>query len=651
ENEVENLEFGADSLGVGADSLVFGTDSLNVGRDSLNTGRDSLNIDRGSVGAGRDSLNVDRGSIGADRDSLDFGRDSLNMGRDSLDFGRDSLGMGQDSLGFGSDSLGFASDSLAGPLDTTKVNFLWANRNIKLFREDMQMVCDSLEYCDLDSLTRMYQGTIIWNEITQQYSADSVMVVFRNGAMEKANLMSNSYIIIEEETDLYFDQIKSVESIAYFDGDGNLSRFDALGTANGAFFLREEEVVATVNKTESKMLSAVFENGEINKVYYFQEVESDAYPVVQLPQDEQTYKGFLWQPELRPDSPEAVTHRKARPSMRGKYKSHPRADFEFTEIYFPGYIPGVYLEMEQKDSLSRVNAARRREAEALREQFLADSLQQADLFNLIDSITVVNIPDSLFFADSLAKADRKVQREEKKQQKAAADSVSRADSIAEAALRVPTKEELKAIAVAKKAAEKEAARIQRELDRVRKAEEKEARWAMMDSLDAAKVTAKQEKAAEKLRKKKLKTLTKADAAYEVEEAILEKYVQRIEKKEAKKEAKEAERAAKRAAKNKPPKKSKGDSGGETVENDGEIEEGEESDVEESGEIRVSGGEIMKFDGIVREGGGETSDEGGEDGVEKMVVENEEEEAVVEMEVESEGEEVNESEGDDNIFGN
>ena len=66
------------------------------------------------------------------------------------------------------------------------------------------------------------------------------------------------------------------------------------------FFLEENGAFATVNKTDSKMLSAIFENGELQRVYYFEEAKNDGFPVVQLPSDEQKLKGFNWQPEKRP---------------------------------------------------------------------------------------------------------------------------------------------------------------------------------------------------------------------------------------------------------------------------------------------------------------------------------------------------------------
>ena len=114
--------------------------------------------------------------------------------------------------------------------------------------------------------------------------------------MEKASLMSEAFIHIQED-DTHYNQIKSTEMMAYFSEDGELQRFDALGGATAIFFLREHDVLATVNRKEAKMLTALFSDGGIDRAYYFDTVKSDAYPLAQMTKDEQSLKGFRWSPE------------------------------------------------------------------------------------------------------------------------------------------------------------------------------------------------------------------------------------------------------------------------------------------------------------------------------------------------------------------
>ena len=146
----------------------------------------------------------------------------------------------------------------------------------------------------------------MWNESNRQYSADSLFAVLKNQSLQKASLMSNAFIIIKEDT-LCYDQIRATEMLAYFDTTGALSRFDAMGDANAIFYLQEDSVYATVNKSEAKMLSAYFKNGDIDRVYYFESAKNDGYPVAQMTSEERVLKGFSWQPELRPSGRQDVT--------------------------------------------------------------------------------------------------------------------------------------------------------------------------------------------------------------------------------------------------------------------------------------------------------------------------------------------------------
>ena len=192
---------------------------------------------------------------GIDPNAAAAGLDSKPVETDSLTTGLDSLAVGSDSLASATDSLAVQTDSIPEPLDSTKISFITAVKNVKLYKSDIQIACDSLAYNDLDSLVRMYERPIVWNESNRQYSADSLFAVLKNQSLQKASLMSNAFITIKEDT-LCYDQIRATEMLAYFDTTGALSRFDAMGDANAIFYLQEDSVYATVNKSEAKMLSA-----------------------------------------------------------------------------------------------------------------------------------------------------------------------------------------------------------------------------------------------------------------------------------------------------------------------------------------------------------------------------------------------------------
>lgn len=499
--------------------------------DSLTLASDSLKITPDSLAVKSDTLAEPR--LRTLSDTLPSA-DSLVKPAlpDSLSL-PDSLAV-TDSLAL-SDSLALADSVVVVPPDTTKIGFLEAIGKVKIYKKDMQVVCDSLLYSDLDSLARLFKEPIIYQEIYRQYTADSVSLVVRNGGMEKASLMSNAFIAIQEDTS-HFDQIKGAEMLAYFDDKGGLRRFDVLGGANALFYLEENDALATVNKAESKMLSATFKEGELQRVYYFDQAKNDGYPVVQLTPEELKLKGFNWQPEKRPADRNAVTPLSLRPSQRKSYEARPRATFVQTEKYFPGYIGDIHRQIEVRDSL---RAVRQRE-KAIAEQRAAerarlDSLAMADSLQLADSLAVL---DSLAFADSLAAA-RIDSLALADSIKVATDSLAVADSLAAVAAMTP--EELAAAekAAARKAAKearikaREETKAARDAKKKKKQEEREARWAELDKRDAEKLAAKEAKKLEKERKRKRKALIDAARQAEKDAQYLEKYRRKYEEKKRK----------------------------------------------------------------------------------------------------------------------
>lgn len=439
----------------------------------------------------------------------------------------DSLTVPTDSLTVPGDSLHVPTDSLSlAPKDSTKISFIYGIRNVKVFRNDMQVACDSLAYTDLDSLIRLYENPIVWNEIKRQYSADSITVIVKNRSIDRASLMSNAFIIVQEDT-LSYDQIRGTEMMAYFDSTGALRRFDSMGGASGVFYIEENGSLATVNKFESKMLTATLKDGNIQDLNYFDAVKTDAYPVVQMKKDEKILKGFDWQPDKRPKGPEDITPYKPRESQRKVYENVPRAEFAQTDIYFPGHMNSVYKMLARQDSLKRVRNAERRRLEAER---------KAEAAGIADSLRIVAAADSLALADSLARADSLALRDSL----ASRDSLARQDSLVVSdSLSVSKADSLANDPSAIKKAEQERKKAEREKARKDRQAAKEARWAELDARDAAKAKAKEEKALKKKRQRTLKTLKAMEKRRAKEERMLERYKARYEKQKARKAARKA----------------------------------------------------------------------------------------------------------------
>ena len=446
-----------------------------------------------AVSAPADNVAASKDSIGVVSDSLGVAADSVKVALDSLNVAVDSLSVTADSVKVALDSLNVAADSVNVAVDTTKYGFAFARGNVKIFRRDIQVRCDSMHYSDLDSIARFYKDPVIWNEENRQYYSDSLAVLIKKGRVDRASLMSNAFVVTQEDSLLY-DQIKSAEIMAFFDSTSALKRFDALGGATAVFFLRENDRLATVNKVESKMLSGNFVKGNIDRIYYYDSPKNDAYPVVQFPQQERYLKGFRWIPELRPTGKQDITTLSIRPSQRKMYAERPRARFKQTDIYFPGYIKSVYASIDARERARAEAARKKREQQALegKNDGVVDTLAVKDSTMVkLDSTAVTKV-------DSLA---------------AQVDSTS-----------VDVLQDSLSSAKGKKSFIQ---KIKDKFEQWRK--QREERWARLDERDAAREAAKKEKALKKQREKTRKELIERQKQERREKEILDKYIEYYEK--------------------------------------------------------------------------------------------------------------------------
>lgn len=426
----------------------------------------------------------------APADSVKVALDSVNVAVDSLGEPNDSLSVTADSAKVALDSLSVAADSVSVAVDTTKYGFAFARGNVKIFRRDIQVRCDSMHYSDLDSIARFYKDPVIWNEENRQYYSDSLAVLIKKGRVDRASLMSNAFVVTQEDSLLY-DQIKSAEIMAFFDSTSALKRFDALGGATAVFFLRENDRLATVNKVESKMLSGNFVKGNIDRIYYYDSPKNDAYPVVQFPQQERYLKGFRWIPELRPTGKQDITTLSIRPSQRKMYAERPRARFKQTDIYFPGYIKSVYASIDARERARAEAARKKREQQAL----------EGKNENVIDTLAVKDSTMVKLDSTAVTKVDSLSAQVDSTSFDVLQDSLSSKKSFIQ--------------------------KIKDKFEQWRK--QREERWARLDERDAAREAAKKEKALKKQREKTRKELIERQKQERREKEILDKYIEYYEK--------------------------------------------------------------------------------------------------------------------------
>ena len=175
---------------------------------------------------------------------------------------------------------------------------------VRVYRDDMQMTCDSLVYIGSDSTIHLYTKPICWSE-NQQIAADSITVYIVNGAIEHAVGTGNALCVMQDSTE-FFNQMSGKEVTAYL-VDGEVKIVDTDGNALTIFYPREDKGgYVGMNTTASSFIRMYVENQKIHHMRFTKETTGVLYPMDQIPDGSNHLALFFWAEEVRPTDPHDV---------------------------------------------------------------------------------------------------------------------------------------------------------------------------------------------------------------------------------------------------------------------------------------------------------------------------------------------------------
>lgn len=185
-------------------------------------------------------------------------------------------------------------------LDTT-YRRVRAYHNVRVYRVDMQMVCDSMVYIGRDSVIHLFKDPVCWSD-SVQISADTMRIYMKDGAVDYAHGIGNT-IVIKQETDEYFDQLSGKEMLAYI-RESDLKQVDVNGNAETIFYPQEDSGdFIGLNVTQSSFVKVFLEDQKIHHVLFTTQTTGTLYPLDQVPTGKDHLPGYFWAESERPVVP------------------------------------------------------------------------------------------------------------------------------------------------------------------------------------------------------------------------------------------------------------------------------------------------------------------------------------------------------------
>ncbi len=191
---------------------------------------------------------------------------------------------------------------------------LYAFHSVKLFKKDMQGVCDSLVYNQQDSTIHLFYSPVLWSGLNQ-LTADSIYMQTANSEITNIYLTNNSFITAiadsnstAPEDSMRYNQIRGKNMIGYLT-DNKLYKVDVMGNGQTIYYAKnKQEKNFGVNRADCSDLVIYIDENKVKSITLLKEPDGTLYPIRQLAANELRLKGFSWYGQRRPKSKDDIAN-------------------------------------------------------------------------------------------------------------------------------------------------------------------------------------------------------------------------------------------------------------------------------------------------------------------------------------------------------
>ena len=198
--------------------------------------------------------------------------------------------------------------------DTSAPRYFVGYRNVLIYSDSLQGKCDSIRYSQVDSVLRMYTNPLLWPR-NSQMKGDMIFMRLDSSKLKEVHIPKNANMSTRsgpEKAGMY-DQIQGNTIRAYL-RNNKMDSLIAEPNASSIYFIRDDDS-AYVGSSEAKSerIEVIFENEEINLIYYRKDVEQKTTPMKDVTPSALHLSRFSWEEKLRPKSLEEFLQGTTRP--------------------------------------------------------------------------------------------------------------------------------------------------------------------------------------------------------------------------------------------------------------------------------------------------------------------------------------------------
>lgn len=179
---------------------------------------------------------------------------------------------------------------------------------VRIFKNDLQGLADSLAYQMADSTLFFYRDPILWNG-ENQMTGDTISLHIHKNQVERMRLLQNGYVISQDTVISRFNQVKGRLITAFF-GNDELQQVAVNGNGESIYFVLDDKmqnVMMGMNRLTCSNMLLSFGERTVQKIRFYQQPEAVFVPPHELKEPDTRLPGFRWLEEQRPSKEKVLS--------------------------------------------------------------------------------------------------------------------------------------------------------------------------------------------------------------------------------------------------------------------------------------------------------------------------------------------------------
>lgn len=198
--------------------------------------------------------------------------------------------------------------------------------DVKAYRQDLQMICDSLVSYSIDSTVHLFGAPYMWSGENQINSEKAV--IYTNGQQIDYMLFTGAPIMAAEVDTAHYNQIKGREIEARF-RHNEIYKVDVLGNAQTYYFMVDDstKLINGFLVAESSDMTFMLEERTVETISFYTQPVYTIYPMDKIPETQSlVLPDFKWNSRNRPYQRQ-VFNREAKDPIREQVESYEQPSF------------------------------------------------------------------------------------------------------------------------------------------------------------------------------------------------------------------------------------------------------------------------------------------------------------------------------------